>query len=451
MGTQSFDRWVRGKFITLYAKMDLRIGKSRKDGIDLKVYKGDEIEFDGTVIRYAGYEITSPSIRTSIQDGWFTSDPNQIDSHVSPKKTMRNMASNNVKTTDLSRVHRMGTTSLEPSEVDEEVVMDVRSRRDAMQNGRYLTQNDAKKQNVHPAAAHVGGFKLESGDGGDDDGKVVGTVRTPNKLKVDNINEVGNLAHRIEEAQIGSPNFVDTHTEGVMIRHTPRVNRNVVQEDDSGVHVATIKNNHGGVREYAGGITVTDTSNIINERAGRSRNAGPVARPVEKRPPNGYYVNNEEESHEDQEDFEGTEEDFDGDGEIFHDVETRLPNKINRQQVNSARPVSNFVTSNPNSKHGVKSLSKMPKVPNGQKNHNTSTNGKPKLDPTRLASLDPRVRIALRIDPDFPIDWDFTGKLSERLKRVNDHGPSSQFIQALYAAEGDQMRKVLSKEFPDLI
>lgn len=62
--------------------------------------------------------------------------------------------------------------------------------------------------------------------------------------------------------------------------------------------------------------------------------------------------------------------------------------------------------------------------------------------------VDPKVRIAKAFDPDFPTDWSFSGKLAERLARVKQHGPTPQFLEALYAAEGDQMRKLLRSKFP---
>lgn len=61
----------------------------------------------------------------------------------------------------------------------------------------------------------------------------------------------------------------------------------------------------------------------------------------------------------------------------------------------------------------------------------------------------PRLRIAKSFDPDFPADWSFEGKLADRLEAVKRHGATPTFLEALYAAEGDQMRKVLIKEFPD--
>ena len=62
---------------------------------------------------------------------------------------------------------------------------------------------------------------------------------------------------------------------------------------------------------------------------------------------------------------------------------------------------------------------------------------------------DPRIRVARAIDPRFPADWSFTGKLSERLAAVKEHGATSNFLEALFAAEGDQMRRLLMKEYPD--
>ena len=75
---------------------------------------------------------------------------------------------------------------------------------------------------------------------------------------------------------------------------------------------------------------------------------------------------------------------------------------------------------------------------------------RPKTSVAALKKLPPKIRVAKRIDPDFPVSWDFTGKLKERLERVKSRGPTDVFLEALYAAEGDQMRKVLEKEYPKL-
>lgn len=65
-------------------------------------------------------------------------------------------------------------------------------------------------------------------------------------------------------------------------------------------------------------------------------------------------------------------------------------------------------------------------------------------------SLPVRVRLARSIDPSFPSDWSFDGKLADRLAAIQASDRSEAFLEALYAAEGDQMRKVLTKEYPHL-
>jgi len=62
--------------------------------------------------------------------------------------------------------------------------------------------------------------------------------------------------------------------------------------------------------------------------------------------------------------------------------------------------------------------------------------------------VNPKVRVARAIYPDFPSDWSFEGKLSDRLAAVKAHGATPEFLDALYAAEGDQMRKALAKAYP---
>ncbi len=62
--------------------------------------------------------------------------------------------------------------------------------------------------------------------------------------------------------------------------------------------------------------------------------------------------------------------------------------------------------------------------------------------------IPPKIRAARRIDPKFPSDWSFSGKLKDRMDAVKKHGASPEFLEALYAAEGDQMRKALEKAYP---
>jgi hypothetical protein len=62
--------------------------------------------------------------------------------------------------------------------------------------------------------------------------------------------------------------------------------------------------------------------------------------------------------------------------------------------------------------------------------------------------VSPRIRMARRIDPSFPSDWSFEGKLKDRIDAIKNHGETPTFLEAVYAAEGDQMRRLLEKTYP---
>jgi hypothetical protein len=64
-------------------------------------------------------------------------------------------------------------------------------------------------------------------------------------------------------------------------------------------------------------------------------------------------------------------------------------------------------------------------------------------------NLSPKLRIALKLYPSFPRDWNFNGKLADRLAKVKEYGETPEFLEALYAAEGDQFRKTLKSEYAD--
>jgi len=77
-----------------------------------------------------------------------------------------------------------------------------------------------------------------------------------------------------------------------------------------------------------------------------------------------------------------------------------------------------------------------------------TTKPQPKATTKDSGPVSPKVRVARRIDPSFPADWSFEGKLADRLSALKGVKRSPDFIEALYAAEGDQMRKVLEREYP---
>lgn len=62
--------------------------------------------------------------------------------------------------------------------------------------------------------------------------------------------------------------------------------------------------------------------------------------------------------------------------------------------------------------------------------------------------VDPRLRVARAIYPEFPESWVFAGKLADRLHAAKSYSEDPRFLEALFAAEGDQFRKVLISEYP---
>lgn len=73
------------------------------------------------------------------------------------------------------------------------------------------------------------------------------------------------------------------------------------------------------------------------------------------------------------------------------------------------------------------------------------SNGKVKIN----TKIPPQIRIAQYIYPDFPSDWSFTGKMKERLDQIGDYKNNPAFLEALYAAEGDNVRRILQAEYPN--
>jgi hypothetical protein len=80
----------------------------------------------------------------------------------------------------------------------------------------------------------------------------------------------------------------------------------------------------------------------------------------------------------------------------------------------------------------------------GIKSQSSNGGSKPfKIDP----KIPARVRIAKHIDQKFPSDWDFSSKMKDRMDRLNSLKPSSTLLEAIYAAEGDNFRRMMEKTF----
>jgi hypothetical protein len=359
-------RWQRNDFVTLYAKMKIRLGGPHNVTID----KGEQVQYDGTLLKYAGMDLPiGPSLRSSVNQGWFTDDEAEIDGHVAAVVPSRQVAKSQTKNTDLQRVQRHEANSMETDSMDEDTVMHVSDRRPEARTdqhnpgGRNIRAQprvitSANRPQPKKTGWKSSGLVVNPGAIEEQDYTPVARLRTPaNAGKIDMTSAgASQLKHRLDNiAGSGAiplhPQYEETQQEGINIRTTSRMNRNApveIGDENEGTVVGKVRHSSRGMGN-AEGVSVADTSNIRAERAATK---------------NGKTV-------------KATSKDV--------KIDTKLP---------------------------------------------------------------PKIRMARRIDPDFPADWNFTGKLKDRMDAVKKHGASQQFLEALYAAEGDQMRLQLEKAYP---
>lgn len=328
--------WQRGKYIKFFAKMKIRVGGATP----IDVQKGDEFEYDGSILKYSGMEMSSPQLRGAIENGWATMDSSSAESiaDVEAVRPNRSIAKSKSVNKDLNNVQRTGVAPIETSSQDEDEVLKVSDRSTGekappkilqpQDNRKSRSMRVASDDETNQNAVSIGRVKTSARTVFDD-------VSNPNTSR--KIAELENLSH--VKAELYKNNTVTK--EGVSIKTNVGEMSNVVEMDrEEEVVVAQVRKSSSGSSE---GISIKDTSSIRN-KPGKTQEAPPSP---------------------------------------------------------------------------------------------------------AVKIADPRLRVARAIDPSFPLDWAFSGKLAERLERVKSHGANDKFLEALFAAEGDQMRKVLIKEYPN--
>lgn len=357
-------QWKRNEFNTYYALMKIRVGG--KD--ELTIGAGDEFQYDGSILKYAGAEIPQHSLRGMFKQGWVSDSPPDGDERalVRPHQAMRNVAKSQSVNKDLAHVARGGARAVSLDNLDEDTVFEVSDRsyvRDNRSQKGHLTRENVR--DVHnQRIASARGMSIE--DSVQDQGGVeVGRVRTSTHLKADvldprnrglkdqleNLSGSGLIRDQfspVVERHDPRPTRKLIHTEGISIStNVGNVDRQVREEaSESGVEVGRVRHSSKSSRSAEGGVEISDTSNIRAERA----------------------------------------------------------------------------------------AAKVPAV----KTYKVDT------------KVSPQVRVARAIDPTFPANWSFSGRLSERLAAVKARkGITPEFLDALYAAEGDAMRRTLAKAYPD--
>ncbi len=328
-------KWQRGSFHKFFAQMKIRVGGQNA----VEISRGDEFEYDGSILKYAGMEIASPQLRGAVSSGWasLTEDSDGVVESIRPN---RNIATAKTVNRDLNRVQRNGAQAIETSTLDEDEVLRVTDRAgERATSPRVITAGDNRR-----------GSRIEVSASQENEGAVnIGRIRTSTKASMDvSRGDSDRVIRELENiSQVKADLYNKTQTkEGVTIKsNIGKIDRVEMAQEDEGTVIGSVR--LSGKRSVEG-ITIEDTSNIREAKAARVANS--IASPI-----------------------------------AFS------------------------------------------------------------FDP----DVNPRVRIAKAIFPSFPENWVFEGKLADRLLAVKQYGASPQFLEALYAAEGDQMRKVLIKEYPE--
>jgi hypothetical protein len=59
----------------------------------------------------------------------------------------------------------------------------------------------------------------------------------------------------------------------------------------------------------------------------------------------------------------------------------------------------------------------------------------------------PKLKVAIRLCPKFPVDWNFFAKSEDKVARIKKLGASPDLLDALYSVESPAMRKVLETKY----
>ncbi|HEY8095929.1 MAG TPA: hypothetical protein VIE65_07495 [Methylobacter sp.] len=72
-------------------------------------------------------------------------------------------------------------------------------------------------------------------------------------------------------------------------------------------------------------------------------------------------------------------------------------------------------------------------------------NGSSKLE----VNTSPKLKKAIRICPEFPMDWNFFGKPDDKIVRIEELGATPQLLDAVHSTDSPAMQKLLEQRFPD--
>lgn len=374
--------WKRGEFHTFYAQMKIRVGGPQ----NMDIQSGDAFEYDGSIVKYAGAEFPQPGVRGAIRDGWATLDEEGAvpATFIADRPVAKSQSVNK----DLSRIQRHERKTLESSDLDEDVVLEVGDRKAARdpRTGRgHVTKSDNRRKD--PNTGRI--LDVHASDIDEQDAVPISRIKSPTHMKVDVLaqphvaRDIENRDHkqgfgRAAIRKASGPQTIER--EGVIIRtNVGSVSSDVhmSDENDEGVEVGRVRRTDKGV--YKEGVTVRDTSGN-----GRSRQEAPPARQAAKRP---------------------------------------APAPAKAAPKKAAPPA----------KAAPKPAAKA---------------APPAKAAPAVEGASPKLKKAMRICPEFPSDWNFFGKPEDKLARIKQLKPTPALLDAVHSTDSPAMQRALEKHFP---
>ena len=292
-------RWKRGDFHIFYAQMKIRVGGvNGNQSID--ILAGDEFEYDGSIVRYAGAEFPQPGLRGAVRDGWATMDPDGV--VPAAFSATRSVAKSQTVNKDLSKVQRTAPVPMESDSLDEETVLEIGDRSAIMDpvTGRgYLPKDhNRRKASISGHEATLQNMQVTQSDLDQQDHTPIARVKSRANLGTIDVSKSSNsgLAHEIEmrSHDDGYGSFSGKRhgkqtvkREGVTITtNVGEMDSNVqVGDEDDGVAVGRVR--HTDTKRTREGVEVQDTSGNPGKLKAASQpakkvNAKMVAKPAKK-------------------------------------------------------------------------------------------------------------------------------------------------------------------------
>lgn len=366
-------KWKRGEFLTFYATMKIRVGGvgGTNGNGSVDILEGDEFEYDGSIVKYAGAEFPQSGLRGAIRQGWATME--EGDQTPEAYHADRAIAKSQTINRDLNNVQRTKAAPVELDHLDEETVLQVddrRAARDKVSGRGHLGQEHNRRQ-----ASTAGRLVLEVSQSDYDQ-----QDHTP-------------IAFVKSKANIGKIDVLD-----------PK-NSNMARQ-------LSMQSHEDGFGAYAG---QKRRPNIV-EREGVliKTNVGTMDR-------GEVYMGDESE------------------GEVVAQV--RHSNAKNRVQDGVSIKDTSGRPGKKGSRAPVKKAAAAAKV-SPPANKNASPANK-----TSSVAANPKLQVARKIYSDFPEDWNFYGKVDEKMAALKQHGASPDMLDALHASESSSMKKLLEKKF----